>query len=117
MSVTVEKYSNGFFIMGGKTLEIPSRRVGLTVPHELNEKLQRLATLQGKSKSRVVLEFLQQCEPAFVQIADALEVVQNEKKVPIKQILEMQQKALSNLSEALGDFNDNLEFDLGDKPE
>jgi hypothetical protein len=103
--------------MGGKTLEIPSRRVGLTVPHALNETLQRLATLQGKSKSRIVLEFLQECEPAFEQIVSGLEAAQKNKSQALKITLQMQQQALSKLSDTMKDFNDNLEFDLGHKPE
>lgn len=68
--------------MGAKQLENPSVRVNLSVPHDLNQTLQRFATLQGKSKSGVVLDFLEELEPVFVQICEALESVQKTKQIP-----------------------------------
>lgn len=98
-----------------KALAVPSRRVGLTVPHSLNETLKRIAELQGKSKSGLVLEFLLDCEPVFEELLAALEVVEKEKALPLQKMHAMQQRALSTLSETMKDFN--LQLDLGSKPE
>jgi hypothetical protein len=100
-----------------KALDVPSRRTGLTLPHALNETLKRMAELQGKSKSGLILEFLVECEPAFNNLLLGLEAAQSNKNQAVKIVLDMQQQALSNLSDAMKDFNDNLEFDLGDKAE
>lgn len=114
--------------MGAKQLENPSVRVNLSVPHALNQTLQRLATLQGTSKSGIVLEFLQEIEPALNQISDALEETKRTKQIPIEMLntfvgdvlekvgeMGAEMKNLKKVVETVKKCPDTLEMDL--KPE
>lgn len=60
-------------------MEIRSRRVPLTVPHELDSILDRLMVLQGKKKTQIILELLMEFQPILGQVADALEAIQQKK--------------------------------------
>lgn len=63
----------------------PSRRVPLTVPHDLDLILDRLCVLMDKKKTQIITEFLLEMQPALGNLADALEAIQK-KEDPMKYI-------------------------------
>jgi hypothetical protein len=116
INVTVLKNSNEILIMGVKPLEIDSTRVNVTLPDALHTIIKRLAAVQGISKSRVILEFLQEVQKPLTDLAEALEIAKNEKRVPIEKLNALASRTIQNVGE-LGHLmqklnDDNMELPL-----
>lgn len=54
-----------------------SKRVALSVPHEIDTIFDDIARLQNRPKSTVIMDFLCGVYPAAVQLRDALQAVED----------------------------------------
>lgn len=99
-------------------MNIQSRRVPLTVPHDLDVTLDRLCELQGRKKTQVITELLFEMKPALDQLADALEALQ-QKKDPMRYLHAMAADVLAKagdvgrgMRDMQNHLDDNLELPL-----
>jgi len=56
------------------------KRIALSVPPEMDEILERLATLTNQPKTRLILEMLEEYTPVLEQTLNALEQIQANKE-------------------------------------
>lgn len=54
-------------------------RIMLTVPEEINGLLERLSSLSGTPKTKLIIEMLEQYSPILTQVVEAMEKIQADK--------------------------------------
>jgi hypothetical protein len=55
-------------------------RVALTVPADLNDLLDKVASYQGIPKTRLITEILLECQPIFEQMLSAYKLIEENKE-------------------------------------
>ena len=92
---------------------MPKIPMTISLPKELYAALDRLATLQGASKSSLIVSVLEPALPTFVSMADLIEHLQNatpeQRAAMQQQILQTEKDALEQLQEltdSTGELND-----------
>lgn len=76
-----------------------SRRVPLTLPHELDSILDRLVVLQNRKKTQIITELLLEFQPILGQVADALEAIEL-KKDPVLVLNTLAAGSMAKIGEA-----------------
>jgi predicted DNA-binding protein len=54
-------------------------RIALTVPEDLDSVLDRLSSLTGTPKTKLIIEILEEYRPIFERAVEALELIQSDK--------------------------------------
>ena len=60
------------------------KRIALTVPDDVDAVLEKLSSLTGAPKTRIIMEMLQEYLPIFERTADALEQIVSDKENAIE---------------------------------
>lgn len=84
-------------------------RVALTLPEDLNAVFERIATLQGIPKTKVILELLTAYQPVLEQTLDALEKIEQDKENAQKIAKEFGQNLLLEAGVLLGNVSKEVQ--------
>lgn len=84
-------------------------RVALTLPDDLNAVFERISTLQGVPKTKVILELLTAYQPVLEQTLDALEKIEQDKENAQKIAEEFGQNLLLDASVMLGNVSKEVQ--------
>ena len=86
---------------------MPSRkpRVALTLPYDLNDVFERIASLQGVPKTKIILELLEAYQPILEETVKALEKIQDDKANAKTIAKEFAHNMLLDANSMLGDMS------------
>ncbi|MFW3379876.1 hypothetical protein ACN9NO_11365, partial [Glaesserella parasuis] len=78
------------------------KRIALTVPDDVDAVLEKLSSLTGAPKTRIIMEMLQEYLPIFERTADALEQIVSDKENAIEIAKKFASELLLDGNEKLG---------------
>ncbi|NAR19662.1 hypothetical protein GPS63_15540 [Acinetobacter haemolyticus] len=78
------------------------KRIALTVPDDVDAVLEKLSSLTGAPKTRIIMEILQEYLPIFERTADALEQIVSDKENAIEIAKKFASELLLDGNERLG---------------
>jgi predicted DNA-binding protein len=78
------------------------KRIALTVPDDVDAVLEKLSSLTGAPKTRIIMEMLQEYLPIFERTADALEQIVSDKENAIEIAKKFSSELLLDGNEKLG---------------
>jgi predicted DNA-binding protein len=78
------------------------KRIALTVPDDVDAVLEKLSSLTGAPKTRIIMEMLQEYLPIFERTADALEQIVSDKENAIEIAKKFASELLLDGNERLG---------------